>query len=80
MQSDTYADACRIALQMDPVPLLRRIGSRILFLERSGDPYYADVPASSALARASSILATQNGLVGDMAGVMAFLDAESQGE
>ncbi len=79
MQPDAYANACQIALRMDPVPLLRRVESRMLFLERSGDPYYADVHASSALARAGSVLPTERGLEGNMAGVMAFLDAKSQG-
>ena len=78
MQPDTYAHACQIALRIDPVPLLRRVGVRILFLERSGDPYYADVQASSALARAGSVLPTTSGLAGNIAAVKAFLDWKPQ--
>jgi len=78
MQPDTYAHACQVALRIDPVPLLRRVGVRILFLERPGDPYYADVPASSALAREGSVLPTKQGLAGHIAAVKAFLDGKSQ--
>lgn len=80
MQPDTYADACRIALGMDAAALLARVECRVLLLERSGDPYYADVPAAQILVRRGSVLSTDAGLCGNVAGVIEFLDATSGGK
>ena len=54
MQLEHYGDAGCVALQVDPVPLLRSLPQPIRFIAREGDPYYAEVPAALALARAGS--------------------------
>lgn len=54
MQLEHYGDAGRVALQVDPAPLLRSLPQPIRFIARAGDPYYAEVPAALALARAGS--------------------------
>ena len=55
MQLEHYGDAGRVALQVDPVPLLRSLSQPIRFVVRAGDPYYAEVPAAVALTRAGSV-------------------------